>query len=167
MLLLVTLLLSMLVVRDAFTSVLGRQRHNLARYLQQKARPEAATAATTAATAEVTRDGQTLEFIEPSTGTRVVLVGSMHYNPHSIELASRTIEKLGRDGTLGSVIVESCATRARCTLTPPHTSSTLLHLHTPRHTSTHLDTPRHTSTHLDTPPHTSIHLSHLRTPQST
>ena len=41
----------------------------------------------------------------------VVLVGAMHYNPTSIELASTTIDKLGKDDELGSVIIESCDVR--------------------------------------------------------
>jgi hypothetical protein len=114
MLLLISVLLSMSAVSDAF---IGKPpaRHNLARYLQQKAsRTAAATTITIdeeVSTLPTARDSQILEFIEPTTGTRVVLIGSMHYNPHSIALTSRTIEKLGREGTLGSVIVESCETR--------------------------------------------------------
>merc|ERR1712238_150737 len=39
------------------------------------------------------------------------LIGSMHYNPASIELVEQTVERLGRDDKLGSVIIESCDIR--------------------------------------------------------
>merc|ERR1712161_150718 len=51
------------------------------------------------------------EFIEPETKVRVKIVGSMHYNPTSIQLAKNTIEKLGMVDELGSVIIESCDIR--------------------------------------------------------
>ena len=54
---------------------------------------------------------QVLEFIEPETGVRVKLVGSMHYNPTSIRLATDTIEELAKENQLGSVIIESCDVR--------------------------------------------------------
>ena len=42
---------------------------------------------------------QLLEFEEPQTGVKVVLVGAMHYNPASIELAKETISRLGEEQT--------------------------------------------------------------------
>lgn len=54
---------------------------------------------------------QLLEFNEPQTGVRVILVGAMHYNPASIQLAKETIERLGNENRLGSVVVESCDIR--------------------------------------------------------
>ena len=54
---------------------------------------------------------QLLEFEEPTTGVRVKLVGTMHYNPTSIQLATETIESLARVGKLGSVVIESCDIR--------------------------------------------------------
>ena len=54
---------------------------------------------------------QLLEFVEPTTNVTVLLIGSMHYNPASIELVEQTVEKLGRDDKLGSVIIESCDIR--------------------------------------------------------
>jgi len=54
---------------------------------------------------------QLLEFEEPTTGVKVKLVGTMHYNPSSIKLATDTIESLARDNKLGSVIIESCDVR--------------------------------------------------------
>jgi hypothetical protein len=54
---------------------------------------------------------QLLEFVEPETGVTVKLVGSMHYNPTSIELATNTIQALAEKNELGSVIIESCDIR--------------------------------------------------------
>merc|ERR1712238_406906 len=54
---------------------------------------------------------QLLEFVEPTTNVTVLLIGSMHYNPASIELVEQTVEKLGRQDKLGSVIIESCDIR--------------------------------------------------------
>jgi len=54
---------------------------------------------------------QLLEFEEPQTGVKVILVGAMHYNPASIQLAKKTIETLGNEDRLGSVVVEACDIR--------------------------------------------------------
>jgi len=54
---------------------------------------------------------QILEFVEPKTGVQVILVGSMHYNPTSVQLARETIEGLGMSDRLGSVIIEACDIR--------------------------------------------------------
>jgi hypothetical protein len=54
---------------------------------------------------------QILEFQEPQTNVTVVLVGAMHYNPSSINLAKTTIQDLAFADRLGSVIVESCDIR--------------------------------------------------------
>lgn len=54
---------------------------------------------------------QLLEFEEPQTGVKVILVGAMHYNPASIQLAKETIERLGNENRLGSVVVEACDIR--------------------------------------------------------
>lgn len=54
---------------------------------------------------------QLLTFQEPRTNTTVILVGAMHYNPTSVRLAKTTIEDLGNENRLGSVIVESCDLR--------------------------------------------------------
>lgn len=59
---------------------------------------------------------QTLDFIEPTTGTPVKLVGAMHYNPASIKLATDSIESLAAEGKLGSIIIESCDIRWNATL---------------------------------------------------
>jgi pheromone shutdown protein TraB len=54
---------------------------------------------------------QILEFIEPTTGVKVKLVGAMHYNPASIQLTADTINDLARDQRLGSVVIETCDVR--------------------------------------------------------
>lgn len=54
---------------------------------------------------------QLLEFEEPTTGVKVKLVGTMHYNPTSIQLATHTIEELAQQDKLGSVVIESCDVR--------------------------------------------------------
>ena len=54
---------------------------------------------------------QVLEFVEPTTNVTVVLIGSMHYNPASIDLVKRTVDQLGDEQKLGSVIIESCDIR--------------------------------------------------------
>lgn len=59
---------------------------------------------------------QILEFQEPKTNVTVVLVGAMHYNPSSIQLATSTINELGQNNALGSVVVESCDIRWNKTL---------------------------------------------------
>ncbi|KAL7553565.1 hypothetical protein ACHAWF_016863 [Thalassiosira exigua] len=59
---------------------------------------------------------QTLDFVEPTTGVPVKLVGAMHYNPASIKLAEDTINALAAEGRLGSIIIESCDIRWNATL---------------------------------------------------
>ena len=59
---------------------------------------------------------QVLEFVEPTTGVTVKLVGSMHYNPASIKLAQETIEELAESDRLGSVVIESCDLRWETTM---------------------------------------------------
>lgn len=54
---------------------------------------------------------QVLEFEEPQTGIKVILIGAMHYNPASIKLAKETIETLASENRLGSVVVEACDIR--------------------------------------------------------
>lgn len=54
---------------------------------------------------------QVLEFYEPNTNIKVLLVGAMHYNPASIRLAMNTVESLGKAKTLAAVIIESCPIR--------------------------------------------------------
>ncbi|VEU44202.1 unnamed protein product [Pseudo-nitzschia multistriata] len=56
-------------------------------------------------------DRQILRFREPTTNVTVLLIGSMHYNPASINLVETTVEKLGEQGELASVIIESCDIR--------------------------------------------------------
>lgn len=54
---------------------------------------------------------QLLEFVEPTTGVTVNLVGCMHYNPASIKLTQDTIRSLAAEEKLGSIIIESCTLR--------------------------------------------------------
>ena len=56
---------------------------------------------------------QTVSFVEPRTRTRVVLVGCMHFNPHSVALATREIAERGERGALGAVVLEQCERRWR------------------------------------------------------
>mmetsp|Transcript_13109 Transcript_13109/g.28477 ORF Transcript_13109/g.28477 Transcript_13109/m.28477 type:complete len:358 (+) Transcript_13109:140-1213(+) len=59
---------------------------------------------------------QVLDFIEPTTGVPVKLIGAMHYNPASIKLATDSINELAAEGKLGSIIIESCDIRWNATL---------------------------------------------------
>lgn len=59
---------------------------------------------------------QVLDFVEPTTGVRVKLIGAMHYNPASIKLATDSINALAAEGRLGSIIIESCDIRWNATL---------------------------------------------------
>jgi len=54
---------------------------------------------------------QVVEFTEPSTNVRVVLIGTMHYNPRSIQTVEEALNYLGEDDALGSVVIESCEVR--------------------------------------------------------
>jgi hypothetical protein len=58
-----------------------------------------------------TSSRQVLEFVEPRTNITVKLVGTMHYNPASIQLTADTISRLALENKLGSVIIESCDLR--------------------------------------------------------
>ena len=69
------------------------------------------TLSSSIAAASTASAAQLLVFREPTTNVTVKLVGSMHYNPTSIRLAEQTIERLAKDGILGSVIIESCDIR--------------------------------------------------------
>lgn len=59
---------------------------------------------------------QVLDFVEPTTGVPVKLVGAMHYNPASIRLATDAIEALAAEDKLGSIVIESCDIRWNATL---------------------------------------------------
>ena len=66
--------------------------------------------------------GQVLSFKEPLSGVTVKIIGSMHYNPYSIELAENVIENAARSNRLGAVVIESCNTRWK-NMTPTSTLS--------------------------------------------
>lgn len=57
------------------------------------------------------KNKQILKFVEPKTNVTVMLIGSMHYNPASINLVETTVEDLGKSDQLASVIIESCDIR--------------------------------------------------------
>ena len=59
---------------------------------------------------------QLIEFIEPKTKTRVLLIGTMHYNPTSIKMVEETLDELAIKNELGSVVVESCEIRWNTTM---------------------------------------------------
>jgi pheromone shutdown protein TraB len=59
---------------------------------------------------------QILDFIEPTTGVPVKLIGAMHYNPASIKLTEDAINELAEEDKLGSIIIESCDIRWNATL---------------------------------------------------
>jgi hypothetical protein len=63
----------------------------------------------------VVRDRQSLRFKDKATGVDVTLVGTMHYNPVSIDLASSTVSKLKDADALHAVVLESCPSRWRKT----------------------------------------------------
>ena len=58
---------------------------------------------------------QLVELVEPETGTRVIIVGTMHYNPTSISMVENILSDLASRDALGSVIVESCEVRWNAT----------------------------------------------------
>ena len=58
---------------------------------------------------------QMVHFREPTTNMNVLLVGTMHYNPTSINTVKSTIESLAQTNNLASVIIESCDERYNAT----------------------------------------------------
>uniref|UniRef100_A0A7S0PYG3 TraB domain-containing protein n=1 Tax=Coccolithus braarudii TaxID=221442 RepID=A0A7S0PYG3_9EUKA len=65
---------------------------------------------------EVTAAPQVLTLFDPKTRSRVVLVGTMHFNPYSIALARGVVETEAAAGRLRAVAVESCPSRWNATL---------------------------------------------------
>ena len=59
---------------------------------------------------------QLVEFIEPKTKVKVILIGTMHYNPTSVRMVQDTVQKLAKQNSLGSVVVESCDIRWNSTM---------------------------------------------------
>eukprot|EP00933_Yihiella_yeosuensis_P020041 TRINITY_DN16166_c0_g1_i4.p1 TRINITY_DN16166_c0_g1~~TRINITY_DN16166_c0_g1_i4.p1 ORF type:complete len:371 (+),score=71.87 TRINITY_DN16166_c0_g1_i4:23-1135(+) len=64
-----------------------------------------------AAATSTERELQVLPLIEPSTGSEVVLVACMHFNPRSVNKATAVTKTLADRGALGAVVIESCPTR--------------------------------------------------------
>ena len=52
-----------------------------------------------------------LFFLEAATKQPIHIVGTMHYNPHSINKVTELIHDYGSTGRLGSVVIESCEER--------------------------------------------------------
>ena len=96
----------------------------IARPARRNERPPAfSTSALAAATTSSSSGGngarnppQLIEFIEPTTQTKVILIGTMHYNPTSIKMVEETIDELATRKELGSVVVESCEIRWNTTM---------------------------------------------------
>lgn len=76
-----------------------------------------ALAAPCSAFSVIPREPQVLRFRDAATGANVVLVGTMHYNPVSIETTVSTILNEKQKGKLSAVVIERYARsrrRARC-----------------------------------------------------
>ena len=58
---------------------------------------------------------QFVQFREPTTNMNVLIIGTMHYNPTSINMVQTTIESLAQSNNLASVIIESCDVRYNAT----------------------------------------------------
>lgn len=53
----------------------------------------------------IEKQPQILSFIEPNSGVKVILLGSMHYNPVSIELSKQVVDNSAKQGKLKAVLV--------------------------------------------------------------
>lgn len=84
-----------------------------------------AVLASTAAPASLTTRGAVLKVFDPKTRSKVTLVGCMHFNPRSIQLAREVVEEEAATGRLRAVAVESCPTRWNATLDAQPTGSFL------------------------------------------
>ena len=60
--------------------------------------------------------GAVLSLYDEKSRSKIVLVGSMHFNPRSINLARQVVEEEANSGRLRAVAVESCPTRWNATL---------------------------------------------------
>jgi len=58
-----------------------------------------------------TRESQVLRFVEPESGSEVMLVGCMHFNPASVAKVSSVTSGLEERGALAAVVLEQCPTR--------------------------------------------------------
>ena len=68
---------------------------------------------------------QVVALNDAKSGVRVILVGCMHYNPSSIELASSIVHDLGASNSLKAVCLETCTQRWERTLRTQPQGSTL------------------------------------------
>ena len=94
-----------------FTFTAYRYRHSII-----AASSVAATTTTRSSSSSSALQSQILDFIEPTTGVQVKLIGAMHYNPASIQLATDSINALAAENKLGSIIIESCDLRWNATV---------------------------------------------------
>ena len=69
---------------------------------------------------------QTLLLREPHTGILVHLVGTMHYNPHSVTKVASIVSDYGKSNRLGSLVVESCPLRWKL-MHQKHPKGSMLH----------------------------------------
>lgn len=60
---------------------------------------------------DVERSGAVISVYDAKTRSRAILVGTMHFNPHSIALARDVVSAEAMRGRLRAVAVESCPTR--------------------------------------------------------
>jgi hypothetical protein len=69
------------------------------------------SSASTAKT-KITNPPQLVESKEPESKTKVILIGTMYYNPTSINMVQNIIQDLAENkNKLGSVIVNNCDVR--------------------------------------------------------
>ena len=66
--------------------------------------------------AEAAEAPQVLSVWDSKTRCKIVLVGTMHFNPRSIALARDVVNSEAKEGSLRAVAVESCPTRWNATL---------------------------------------------------
>ena len=70
---------------------------------------------TSAPTARVETPASVIRVYDTKTRSTAVLVGTMHYNPRSIDIARDIVEREAASGALRAVAVESCPTRWNAT----------------------------------------------------
>ena len=73
--------------------------------------PMRATALALLLPAAIALRGSVLSLVDQKTKSKVVLVGTVHFNPSSIKLAEQTVREAAADGALHAVAVESCPRR--------------------------------------------------------
>ena len=84
---------------------------NFPRISQSSSHRPSMSSTSTSEVKSTSSPAQLIEFKEPKTNTNVILIGTMHYNPTSIQMVKNTLSDLAERKKLGSVIVESCDIR--------------------------------------------------------